>query len=554
MSKSRRSTRASWHRSGLQLALGILIWGARPTPAPAYEAATTLAGLTEQAALSSRLHRRLIDRFGYSLGLFEPLRLNLSTLPEDRARSLHVGMLALDGGQGYAPESLARTSGQSLQSRQQHILGWLTAGSVLETLPTSRERHHFFEPRSGRGLYRPATQTAASAAAQSVQDGMSSVRDLLAGAAIDGTGVAAPDWVSSPHNDLGVATFMAAYERAVVSESPLSRETALVETMLSAGAILAVLEQMGDPAYVRNDLAAALDGSYQRLVTERYGRAAVPGPGAASAEMPAPVRLRDLFTTAPERTVAGPKSDLGHGLAERTAARFFSLNTLPGLPLGDLPRLTASPLATSRLDSEPSGRSIAEITAPKGFPVASFGYARAPQADHLTAWTRRNATSSDGQTLARVHFSLDERCYADYATKLLPEIGRYAQRALDFLFRGELALQLADGGQSLTVRAAESLLGSGSLTLLGEQPEGTREKLATVATLPARPGSTLHTFSLSEVKPAKAPFVRYVVLFQGRDGNSEALITSAILSLPRPEQAGSPAPDAKASEPESETK
>lgn len=533
------SGRRPWARGVLGLAAGALLAvSAAPSPAAAYDATTTLAGLTEQAALGSRLHLRLMDRMGYSLGLFEPLRLDLSALSPERARSLHIRLQALDDGQGYAPEQLARQPGQSHPARRQHALGWLAAGTVIEQVPASRQRHHFFEPRTRRGLFRPPGQTATAAAAQAVRDGMSSTRQLLAGAAVDGTGTPAPDWIESPANELNVTAFFGAYERAVLEKTPAARESALAEALLAAGAIAGVLEQLGDPAHVRNDLTDVIDGSYQRYVAERYGRGGVPVPGSLPEAALFPRRLRDLFT-----------ADSGLGLADRTARRFFSAGSLPGAELGDIPPLAGKPPLPSPPFVDERGQPLAEIVAPPGWPIAAAGHLATPQLKHLAAWERRTSAEIDprtGEPVQDVRFSLDEACYADYAAALLPEIGRYAQLALDYLFRGELKLTLTTTpeSRSLVVQVAETALGSGTLTLLGDKPEGLRQLLRTQPTVPTRPGSTLWTVQLSE-RDTK-DLRRLVVLFRGRDRHNEPLITSAQVLLPTRERAPASSPDSPA--------
>ena len=47
----------------IALALGVAVATAHPGTAPAWEPATTHAGLTEQAALTSVLHQRLQQQF-----------------------------------------------------------------------------------------------------------------------------------------------------------------------------------------------------------------------------------------------------------------------------------------------------------------------------------------------------------------------------------------------------------------------------------------------------------------------------------------------------------
>lgn len=455
-----------------------------------YEGSTTLAGVTEQAALSSRLHRRMVERFGLSLGMFEPLRLDPSLLQIDRARNLYVRLSALDAGQGHAPEVLARKEGQSLSPLRQHVLGWLAAGSVLETTPAVRVRHHFVDGKTGAGLHRLSDMTAISASAESVQQGISSVRQLLSGAAMDGTGRPATEWIAASDNDLGLPAFWDAYERAVTAQTTVARETALTEALLSLGGLLAVLEQAGDPAYVRNDLQSVLSGHYAHFVGQRYGRAGVPQPD-AKLDVPSPQRFADLLF-----------DGKGQGLSERTASRFVS----PG---------TISPSLI------PQGSKL--------FGVG--GYLSSSTVKHFLAW-QKSDTAPGGHVLF-----LDERCYTDYATALLPEIGKFAQVGLDFLLRGDLRLSLASES-GLTVKLLDEQLGSGTLTVLGEKASGERQVLKTQATLPSRPG-VLTQVPLSE--EALTDFVRLAVLWKGRDRNGQPVVTSSVLSLRKSESVPSPA-------------
>lgn len=469
------------------------------SPALGYEGSTTLAGLTEQAAMSSRLHRRVVERFALSLGIFEPLQLDPAQLSEDRARNLFVRLRALDAGQGHALELLPCKTGQNLAALRQHVLGWLAAGAVLETHPALRVRHHFVDGKTGRGLRRQPGVTAMAASADSVEQGISTVRQLLSGAAMDGTGLAAPDWIESPDNDLGLSTFVDAYERAVTAETATARETALVEVLLSAGAMLAVLEQTGDPAYVHNDLGAVLAGPFAHQVAERYGRAGVPAPDAKLQPDP-PQRFRELLF-----------DGKGGGLAERTASRFLSV--------GSITRAAV-----------PTGTKL----------IGSGGYLSTPTLKHWLAWAERPALVEGGRAPAALF--LDDRCFADYASVLLPEVGKFAQVGLDFLLRGDLRLSLTSDS-ALQVKLLDEQLGSGTLTVLGEKASGERQVLKSVSTLPSRPG-VLGSVPLGE--EALKDLVRLVVLWKGRDHHNQPLLTSAQLGLRKAEAAPTvtPAPEA----------
>jgi hypothetical protein len=113
---------------------------------------------------------------------------------------------------------------------------------------------------------------------------------------------------------------------------------------------------------------------------------------------------------------------------------------------------------------------------------------------------------------------------------------------LDYLFRGELRMTLSEGpegGGRLDVITAELPLGSGTVTLLGEQPEGQRRVLRTAAALPTLVGAPLAQFAISPAE--RQGLHRLVVLFSGRDRANEPLVTSAQLLLPRPGESPPPA-------------
>lgn len=493
-------------RGKLPVLLGVALGAAGAAPARAYEGPTTLAGLTERAALGSRLHRRLLDRFGADQGLLEPLRLDPKALPKERAQELESRLRALDPAEGYAPEALP--GALSPPVRRQSAIGWLAAGAVLETVPEARLANHFLDAE-GKGLRRPPGQTAAAASLRALGQGLSTFRELVTGSGFDGQGLASTDWLRSPDNDLGLPVFLRACEQAVVAEAPEARETALAEMLLSAGAALALLEQAGDPAYVRNDAGALLrlGGPYEHYVARRFGRAGVPEPDKA---LPgeAPRHLGELFFNA-----------AGTGLAQRTARRFFSPGTLPGsgAPL---------PLSAAPLLGEVPAVGAPRTPAPAGWPEKEGGYLGTAAVPHLAAWTR----GAVGQRPV-LRWALDDRCHEDYARRLLPEVGRYAAAALDFLLRGDLLVELGEGGAP-RARALGAALRGGTVALLGEDEGGRRRRLAEAPVKELEPGAAL---PLPELAGERLKGLRRLVVFySGADDAGEPLLLSAQVALPAP--------------------
>src|SRR5262249_8936495 len=124
--------------------------------------------------------------------------------------------------------------------------------------------------------------------------------------------------------------FLDERERAAQAPTPAERDDALARALLAAGAILHVLEDAGDPAFVRNDFRVELEQNrapYDRFVARRYGPLAVPEPGGA------PIVRAHLVELLHDKQ--------GGGLAERTARRFFTDGTLPGSGRFSLPQVQA---------------------------------------------------------------------------------------------------------------------------------------------------------------------------------------------------------------------
>jgi hypothetical protein len=265
--------------------------------ASAWEPDTTHAGLTEQAALASGLHARLVALYGVRGGWLGPL-----AIPPEHAPGLYAKLAAVEPTSGVVPDRRGRQS----------ALAWLTAGAVVEGMPAERNRNHLWDAAGKRGP--------------------------------------APDWLIAKDNELSLLRFWSDLERAVTAPTPAEREEHLATALLAAGAMLHVLEDMGVPARVRADddefdlpLGAGLGdkGSrFERLATLLDGRLGVPEALPAIKHKHA----RDFYV----------------GLAEWTATHFYSSGTLPSriqLPLHPGPLLPLV-LAAQRLPLPRPGREL----------------------------------------------------------------------------------------------------------------------------------------------------------------------------------------------------
>ena len=401
------------------ITVGITVF--LPRPVLAWDPATTHAGLTERALASSKLHATLAHDLGRALGSLEPLRLDMSALEPNLARSLRARLDALDPAGGYRPnaEGIATAS------------AWVRAGAVLAKTPPERGRHHFFEPRTRSGLDDgPGLSGTVHAARLTLDDG-ASVRDSATGLAFDLRGMPALEWLHSQQNDLGLATFFDQWVMSVSATEPAKRETALARALLALGGTLAVLEDVGQPAFVRNDFRGEFLGhdegsAFERFVADRYGAVSLP-PAIA------PVLRTDVdsyFTAAD-----------GLGLAQATQRRFFSA--------GNLPRdFRCIP-----------GQAPAEVAAHVNQSLA-FPQPTVPELDLRQSGRTRYVVLDGVRVLAyqrngdRVRFFLDTAVYEDMARQWLPEVEGYAAGLVDHLMRAKLHIVVGQGKAQVSIDGA----------------------------------------------------------------------------------------------------
>ncbi len=441
---------------GLTLTLTLTLPGA----ARAFEPATTHAGIAEQAVLASRLGAILMKGFGRPLGLWEPLRIHLDG---ERGERIAKRLAKLDAGEGYAPDH-----------GRLPALEWLVAGSVAEEVPGARDRNHYFDPTTGRGLDQGGFLSGLDLRIAGVADRSGSLRGVFTGASFDGNGLASTTWLTDERNDFSLGRFLDARERSAAAATAEEREHALSEALLIAGALLHVVADAADPAHVRDDFRIEYGlqrGPLARFVAARYGRLLVPPP-------PRPAEPIDHLADAIHNAA-------GAGLADRTARRFFSSGTLPGS--ADAPSLPK----------------VAAGDAPSGWVAGEA-------VKHLARWTR--------DARGDVTWTIDRTCLEDYAAALLPEATEAALVALEHLFRGELRIEAG------TVRNGDLALGAGKVQLLAEDDKGARWVIAsrTVAAVGAR--DTLIDL------PATLPSEKLAAVYRGLDLHGEPIVISTEFS------------------------
>jgi hypothetical protein len=447
-----------------------------PAPARAYDPATTHAGLTERSVLASDLHKVLSRRMGRPLGLFEPVPLDPGALPLAEARNLEARLATLDPAGGYRPAGGAAPA-----------LSWVVAGAVIALTPPERAGNLFYDPARGSGLTEGGGFTEFLHGTRLLLDSTGSVRAAATGTSFNLTGPPATQWLLARDNDVGLTAFYDGLEAAGTAEDAGHRSTALARALLALGGTLAVLQDAGEPAHVRNDfLGAYLDSAgtgpfdrssaFERYVAEAYGRVGVP---AAGAPVDRPTVMAYLTG-----------SD-GQGLADRTQRRFFSEGTVPedaiverdstaadvmrdargtlsyGLP--GLPRLELRAMGERRyVYAVTSGSNAGErlTSLPPRAPAAKPGVAR-----KVLGYER---------VPGRVRFFLDRAVFADSARALLPEIAAYGAGLVDHMFRVEVQLTMAGGALSAHVVGAHGAIRGGQIRVYTDDAKGIRRLAGTI--------------------------------------------------------------------------
>ncbi|MGE0550050.1 MAG: hypothetical protein AB7O24_31430 [Kofleriaceae bacterium] len=455
-----------WRASALAIAAGLAVV---PGTATAWEPETTHAGLAEQAALASRLHRRLVT-LGFTGGVFEPL-----TIPPADAPTLMASVKLLSPSHGSVPDARGR----------QVALAWLTAGAALADIPSSHGANHFYDPATKRGWQAPDRGIIAGLTDK--------VREAVGRASLPDRGIPAPDWVVDKTNPFNLDAFMTQYAKAVSARTPGERSRHMAAALIAAGAILHTLGDLGAPSRVRGDEAAHLEplgagpddlGSrFERLAALAHGRLGVPAPSRKITR----TRLREFFTA----------SD-GSGLADLIARTYFSPNTLPKRTRSDeQPRLVRPQPALPRLNlmaaSREEGTSLRDV---KGMCLARY------RVDH-----------------GMLGFSLDDECILEQIAAILPEVASYEAGLLDFLLRGELTIAVTD-----SVVVTGKGLGAGTIDVLVEDDRGVRTSLGTAS---SKGGAQLAQVG------APSAGVRVVAVFRGTDAAGEPIVAVGAMPLGR---------------------
>ena len=197
------------------------------------------------------------------LGLFEPVALSLDELPPERGQAMEARLAALDPGGRLAR---ARTASR------RRWRGWSRDRSSPRR-PPSAASICFYDPSRGAGLSQPGGVASLGNTLGLMLDTTGGVRALFTGTHFNMTGRPSTEWLLAPENDVGLPAFHAAAgsrHRRRAARAP--GDARWRGRCWRWAATLAVLEDAGEPAHVRNDFRARYLGNGRAEPVRSAGR------------------------------------------------------------------------------------------------------------------------------------------------------------------------------------------------------------------------------------------------------------------------------------------
>lgn len=475
---------------GLSLFAGLLV-GLFAPPASAWDPSTTHHALLESAVTRSALHLRWMDASELERGLFSPLRIDPDQLDRQQLRLLQLtvdrahadaGALPL-GGPGACPSADAPPETQQFcvdQDLWEHsAIGWLALGMIAEVTPSARHLHHFVDlEHPDAATWSDDELPATVLRTRQARSNGEPIAGVLTGTNFSGEAASAVAWLADPDDILAPAQTYRHLALASHAQTRGEREHNLALGLLGVGALLHVVQDLSVPAHARGDATAFFAPlspapgdrglPLQEFVRVEYGRDALPGLAKPTAP-PTGVALAEtlLGHLFGDGSGSGSGSALaGEGLAGLAGRHFFSESSVPAPKQLD-ETLSASAAATALLGDDHQ-LDPAEVAGATLSPWPS-------ERGYLLSATGRPLAAFDTDHEGRIRPYIDEACYRDQATLLLPAAVEATRSILDLLWPAWPQMQRAGKTLRLTIPA----WATAELAVVIESDNGDRRQVAT---------------------------------------------------------------------------
>lgn len=514
--------------------LATVLTGVCASPASAWDPSTTHHAVLESAVTRSALHLRWMDASELERGLFSSLRIDPDQLDRDQLRLLQLtvkqahadaGALPL-GGPGACPSADAPPETQQFcvdQNLWEHsALGWLALGMIAEVTPSARHLHHFVD------LEHPEAATweddelpAAVLRARQARSNGEPIAGVLTGTNFSGEAGSAITWLEDPDDLLAPAQTYRHLALASHAKTRSERDHHLALGLIGVGALLHVVQDLSVPAHARGDATAFFAPlspapgdrglPLQEFVRVEYGRDVIPGLVKPTA---APTGVPLTQTLLGHALGDGSGSGLvGEGLAGLAGRHFFSESSVPAPKQLD-PTLSASAAATALLGDdhqlhadEVDGATLSPWPSDRGYLLSATG---------------RPLAAFDTDHEGRIRPYIDETCYRDQATLLLPAAVDATRSILDLLWPAWPQMQQVGKTVRLTIPA----WATADLAVVIEADNGDRRQVAThtltvgaenAITLTAKPAAGERIVLILDAKRVAGPPIVLEQLLSGAE-------------------------------------
>lgn len=330
------------------------------------------------------------------------------------------------------------------------------------------------------------------------------------------------------------------YYNALTSSVDADRQASFAQTFRGLGQVIHLLQDMAQPAHVRNDPHPADDKGVapgfeywakrtdkKLTVTTLMAHPIYPTDSMNTTSSGYPP-ISQFFDT-DQYNGTNPSSSLSLGLAEYTNANFVSEDTI----FKDFayPRREDTVVFAESQNKTLNGFEVYR----KYFEKVGGGQS----IKHFTTASRLYAYLLNDPSPSLQGF--DDHCYKDYADLLIPRAVGYSAALINYFFRGQMDILPASGGlrvrnsgsEEMTYYADSSGHQIGQISIYYDDIDKIRHPLATYELLVSlAPGETTSVIPFSPPSNNIEPG-RYIVVFQGKLGQEEGAVIGKVTSPSR---------------------
>lgn len=438
--------------------------------------------------------------------------------------------------------------GKIAQAEKYNVAGWLSEVGAAREDSNARELNHFYNPilNVGFGLWMGAPVWAQSSTAQAA---------WRSGPPQENIPEMPWDWYfpeSTSMTDWSWQATRRHFYSALTSPEDLARQASFAKTFRGVGQQVHLLQDMSVPAHTRIDLHLYRDGLEAWAKTNIDSLQALKSyVSASSIVMPTMplvemingfVPVAQLFDTdSYDSTVEIVMTNTKAGLAEWSNSNFFSDETinLPGYTKSedfpfpnqintDIQKYINQEKLPEIVTAE-DGLQDTKVVISKISPAGIVEIKNFAKPGYLTEEANSN--------VYHLTFNLDEACYRDYASLLLPRAVGYSAALIDYFFRGKLDLIQNESGSWIIVNETDEPM-TGAFELFTDDEQGNRSPLmATPLVLDLKRFGTIDPITgapLDQSGPINVTFQSdnspLIVVFRGKLGNEEGAVAGRIVN------------------------